>query len=173
MEPMNRELRIAAARKIAVDRKPEREAARKKVRADLQQEVARMTPDRAQQLVDKAEARASTGRLGRTTTPIEWKAAVDIARRVSVDAARRGETISDAEVRLAALRATGKVIDSAAFPTLAMSVNRKAEGVLLSAIIVNRGTGKPAAGFAAFARDRGFDAPVSSLQHAVFEHFGR
>ena len=54
-----------------------------------------------------------------------------------------------------------------------MNFAARPEGVLLSAIIVNRGTGKPAAGFAAFARDRGFDAPVSSLQHEVFEHFGR
>ena len=170
---MNRDLRIAAARKFAVERRPEREAERRKARAELQREVARMSPDRAQQLVDKAEAKVSTATLRRVANPLDWKAAVDIARRVTVDAARRSEAISDGEVKVAALRATGRLIDSSAFATLAASINRKAEGVLLSSIIVNRGTGKPAAGFTEFARGRGFDAPLSNLQQQVFEHFAR
>jgi len=170
---MNRDSRIAAARKFALDRRPAREAEQRKVRTDLQRAVARMSPDRAQQLVDKAEAKVSTPRLKRTTNPIDWKKAVDIARRVTVDAARRGETISDGEIRVAALQATGKLVDSGTFATLAAAVNRKAEAVLLSSIIVSRGTGKPAAGFTQFARGRGFDEPLSALQQQVFDHFAR
>jgi hypothetical protein len=58
------------------------------------------------------------------------------------------------------------------FAELAMSINDKADGCLLSSIIVKADTGEPGEGFLPFARRSGFDAPVATLQRQAFDHFG-
>lgn len=170
--PVNREQRIAAARKFAAERRPEREAALRKVKAALQREVADIDAARAQQIVTDAEQGRRAEYLGAGTSR-DWKAAVDIARRVTIDAARRGATITDGELKLAALRATGKLVGASMFGDLTMSINRKADGVLLSSIVVRRDTGKPGAGFTEYARSQGFKASLPTLQKRVFKRFER
>ena len=57
------------------------------------------------------------------------------------------------------------------YAELAMSINDKADGCLLSSIIVTADTGEPGAGFLPFARRSGFDVPVETLQRQVFDRF--
>jgi hypothetical protein len=144
-----------------------------KAKAALQREVADTGPARAQQIVTDAEQGRRVEYLAPAATPRDWKAAVDIARRVTIDAARRGATITDGELKLAALRATGKLVGTSTFGELTMAINRKADGVLLSSIVVRRETGKPGAGFTEFARSQGSKASLATLQKRVFKRFER
>ncbi|MFH1103714.1 MAG: hypothetical protein V1757_02035, partial [Actinomycetota bacterium] len=67
----------------------------------------------------------------------------------------------------------GKLVGASMFGDLTMSINRKADGVLLSSIVVKRDTGKPGAGFTEFARSQGSKASLATLQKRVFKRFER
>lgn len=109
--------------------------------------------------------------LGPVSHPYEWTQAVDAARAVTIEAARRSRTVTYGELRLAAYKATDMMVGHNQFAGLAMGVNRPGDKCLLSAIIVGANTGLPGMGFLPFARREGFDQPLPTLQRMVFEHF--
>jgi len=98
---------------------------------------------------------------------------VEAARAVAIAAARRCQTVTYGELRVAAHEATGMKVGHNQYAALVMDVNRAADGCLLSAIVVRADTGEPGEGLLPFARRSGFEAPVETLQRQVWERFGQ
>jgi len=168
---MNREQRIEEARRRAEATSPERADERAAAEAELRARVRDMTPVEAAELASTINFDSSVKALGPIATPHEWDLAVAAARGVIIEAARRGETITYGELRVAAYEATGMKVGHNSFGRLAMETNRQSDGCLLSSIIVQASTGEPGTGFVPYARSQGFDAPLASLQRQVFQAF--
>lgn len=170
---MNREERIAEARRRSVASSEERAELRA---ADEEQLVGRirwMSPEDAGRTASSINFDTSIKALGSVSTPHEWDIAVEAARDVTIDAARRGQTITYGELRVAAYQATGMKVGHNSFANLAMETNRRSDGCLLSSIIVRAADGEPGEGFLPYARSQGFNQPVTSIQRQVFDRFSR
>ncbi len=166
---MNREQRIEEAKRRAADTSVERAESRAAADEDLRTHVEEMTPDEAATQASAINFDSSVKALGPIATPHEWDLAVAAARAVTIEAARRGETITYGELRVAVFEATGMKIGHDSFGRLAMDTNRKADDCLLSSIIVQASTGQPGTGFLPYARSQGFDAPLDTLQRQAFD----
>ncbi|MCH7668876.1 MAG: hypothetical protein IIC71_06710 [Acidobacteria bacterium] len=168
---MNREQRIQEARRRAKAGAGERAKERAEAEDALRERIANMTPDEAAALASGINFDSSIKALGHIATPHEWDVAVTAARVVTIEAAKRGETITYGELRVAAYEATSMKVGHNSFGRLAMETNRKTDGCLLSSIIVRASTGTPGSGLESYARSQGFDAPLDALQRQVFDHF--
>ncbi len=109
--------------------------------------------------------------MGPVSKPHEWSLAVDAARAVTIEAARRRRKITYGELRVAAYETTGMKVGHNQFAELAMSINRPGDGCLLSSIIVTADTGEPGGGFLPYARSLGFDAPLATPQRQAMDRF--
>ncbi len=168
---MDREQRIQEARRRAEATAGERAKERAAAEKSLRYRIANMSPDEAAALASSINFDTSIKALGPIATPHEWDVAVAAARAVTIEAAKRGETITYGELRMAAYEATSMKVSHNSFGRLAMETNRKSDGCLLSSIIVQASTGTPGSGLAPYARSQGFDAPLEELQQQVFERF--
>ena len=168
---MNREERIAWAKQKAAEAAPERARQRQLDEFERLIRIATMGRSEANRVAYSLNQDPSIPWLGSVSTPYEWSQAVSAARAVAIEAARRGKTITYGELRIAAYEATGMKVGHSQYAELAMSINERSDGCLLSSIIVKADTGKPGAGLLPFARSQGFDQPLESLQRHVFEHF--
>jgi hypothetical protein len=168
---MNREERIAWAKRKAAETAPERARQREQDAAERSARIASMGSGAASRAAHGLNQDASIPWLGSVATPHEWTRAVAAARAVTIEAARRGQTITYGELRMAAYEATGMKVGHNQYAQLAMEVNQASDGCLLSSIIVQFDSGQPGAGFLPFARNQGFDEPLRALQRQVFEYF--
>lgn len=168
---MNREKRIAWARRKAAENTPERERRRLLEEQERSERIASLGSSEANRRARVLDNDSSAPWLGPVSTPHEWSIAVTAARAVTIEAARRGHTITYGELRLAAYEATGMRLGFHQYAELAMSVNEKADGCLLSAIIVKSDTHVPGDGFLPYARSQSFHEPLDTVQRQVFEHF--
>ncbi len=168
---MDREQRIQEARRRAEATAGERAKERTAAGDALRYRIANMSPDEAAALASSINFDRSIKALGPIATPHEWDVAVAAARAVTIEAAKRGETITYGELRMAAYEATSMKVGHNSFGRLAMETNRKSDGYLLSSIIVQASTGTPGSGLGPYARSQGFDAPLEELQQQVFECF--
>ncbi len=169
---MNRDERIVWARKKAAESAPVR--AEELARKDTERaaEILALGPDGAGRAAQEIDRDDSVAWLGPVSTPHQWDQAVSAARVVAIAAAAQGRTLTYGELRVAAFKATGMKVGYSMYAQLAMSLNRKSDGCLLSAIVVQKDSGAPGDGFVPYARSEGFDEPVAVLQRRVFEHFG-
>ena len=168
---MNREERIAWAKQKAAETAPERARQREQEELERSERIAAMGSDEANRAAYDLSRDTSIPWIGPVATPHEWTRAVAAARAVTIEAARHRQTITYGELRIASFEVTGMKVGHNQFAELAMTINDKADGCLLSSIIVKADTGEPGAGFLPFARRSGFDYPVETLQRQVFEHF--
>ena len=168
---MNREDRIREARRRAAASASQRREAERAAAASLHGHVTRLGPEEAQREVTAAQRSDGATYIGPVKTPDEWRRAGRIARNVTIEAARNRHTITYAELKLAVYETLGMLVGWSMFAELAMGVNRKADGVLLSSIIVHKDDGQPGDGFRPYALSQGFDDPVPTLQRLVFDHF--
>ncbi len=168
---MDREQRIQEARRRAEATAGERAKERAAAEKSLRDRIADMTPDEAGALASRINFDSSIKALGPIATPHEWDVAVAAARTVTIEAAKRRETITYGELRMAAYETTSMKVGHNSFGRLAMETNRKSDGCLLSSIIVQASTGEPGSGLGPYARSQGFDAPLATLQQQVFDHF--
>lgn len=168
---MGREERIQEARRRAAADAPERHGRIAAESEALRQKTAAIGADDAQRLVTRAERDPEARFLGPDKTPAEWSLAVDVARDVAIEAAKRGQTITYGEIKFAVWQQLDMLVGYSMFANLVMSVNRKTDGVLLSSIIVHKDDGKPGAGFRPYAISQGFDEPIETSQRHVFENF--
>lgn len=168
---MNKEQRIEEGRRRAEATSAERAEARAATEHDLRAHIQEMTPQEAAAVASSINFDSSVRALGPIATPYEWDLAVAAARAVTIEAAKRGETITYGELRVAAYEATAMKVGHNSFGRLAMETNKKSDGCLLSSIIVQASTGEPGTGFLPYARSQGFDASVESTQQQVFESF--
>ena len=169
---MNREERIAWAKRKAAETAPERARQREKDAAERSARIASMGSGEATKAAHVLNQDASIPWLGPVATPYEWTQAVAAARAVTIEAARRGQTITYGELRMAAYEATGMKVGHNQYAQLAMGVNQPSDGCLLSSIIVQSDSGQPGSGFLPFARRQGFEEPLRTLQRHVFGYFG-
>ena len=139
--------------------------------AERAAEILAMGSDDAGRVAQTIDRDDSVPWLGPIATPGQWSDAVVAARQVTIAAARQGRTITYGELRVAAYKATGMKVGHNQYADLAMAVNSGDDGCLLSAIILEKGSGEPGGGFLPYARDQGFDEPVATLQRRVHEHF--
>jgi len=168
---MKREERIAEAR-IRGAASAESRAAQEEERAkQIHDRLVRVGPEEAQRRVSAAQLGRGTRYVGPIKTPGDWDRAVEIARDVTIEAARNRRTITYGELRYAVLDELDALVGWSMFGQLAMRVNVESDGVLLSAIIVHQSDGKPGDGFIPYARSQGFDGEVATLQRHVFDHF--
>lgn len=168
---VKREDRIREARRRAAERAVERAAEARSKAARVHGEVTSLGSEAAQRRVSAAEQSGEFDYLGPIKTPHDWGTAVDIAREIAIEAARRRSTITYGEVKLAIHEMLGKLVGWSMFAELAMSVNKESDGVLLSSIIVHKDDGMPGDGFRPYAASMGFDEPLPTLQRRVFDHF--
>jgi hypothetical protein len=161
---LRRERRIAEARRLGAERRPQREAELRAKRERLRREIASIHPDEAQRLISIAEQDMDARYLGPIANPYEWRRAADVAREVAIAAARDRSTITYGEIKLAVFRATGWLVGYSMFGSLVMETNRKDDGVPLSSIVVKKDSGVPGSGFADYVRGQGFDAPLETQQ---------
>ena len=168
---MNREERIAWAKRKAAETAPERALQREQDELERSERIAAMGSEDANRAAYDLSRDTSIPWMGPIATPYEWAKAVAAGRSVTIEAAAQRRTITYGELRIAAYEVTGMKVGHNQFAELAMSINNKADGCLLSSIIVKADTGDPGTGFLPFARRSGFDAPVKTLQRQVFDHF--
>lgn len=171
MDSLNKDERIAEARRRAEETSEERAAERTATDAQRIDKIRELSTEGAASTAAGINFDPTIKALGPLATPHEWTVAVDAARQVTIDAARRGETITYGELRVAAYEATGMKLGHSSFASLAMESNRKSDECLLSSIIVRASTGTPGDGFLPYARSQGFDRTVTSIQQQVFDHF--
>jgi len=160
---MNREERIAWAKQEALKSSPERARQREVEQSERSARIGAMGAGAANREAYLLSQDSSIPWMGPVATPDVWSTAVA--------AARHRRTITYGELRIAAYEATGMKVGHNQFAELAMSLNVKSDGCLLSAIIVRADTGGPGDGFVPYARSQGFDQPLASLQRQVFDHF--
>jgi len=168
---MTRESRIAEARRRAEETSQERAAERAAADSSRIDKIRELSTEDAATTAADINFDSSIKALGPIATPHEWTVAVEAARQVAIDAARRGQTITYGELRVAAYEATGMKVGHNSFANLAMETNRKTDECLLSSIIVRAATGTPGDGFLPYARTQGFAEPLLTIQRGVFEHF--
>ena len=169
---VNREERIARARRMAAENAPQREAKAHQQASRIAQRLANVGASQAQRHVTTAEQSGNAEYLGPVKTPKEWETAVEIARSVTITRAKRRDTITYGEIKWAIYDELRMLVGHSMFADLVAAVNEKSDGVLLSAIIVHQDDGRPGDGFLPFAREMGFDASLETLQRQVYEHFG-
>lgn len=167
----DREERIAEAKRRAEATRDSREAQAEQERERLATTIRHLSPADATHRASTINFDKSIESLGPEATPMEWSQAVEAARLVTIDAARRGNTITYGELRVAAFEATGMKVGHSMFGRLCMETNRHGDDCLLSSIIVKADTGIPGEGFAPYARSQGFSAPLETLQRQVFDQF--
>ena len=170
--PHTREDRIRLAREMASEtsdqRAVEREAAAKARAID----IASLGRSRSSAQAKRLAETASTGYLGPIATPHEWKVALQAAREVVIETARRRETLTYSELQIAAIQATGKQIGYSMYGTFCMELNHPGQdGCLISSIVVGSDTCEPGPGLVPFAKSIGFDKPVKDLQSDVYRTF--
>lgn len=168
---MNREERIVKAKQMAAESAPERARQREREEAERSARIASMGPAEANRAAYVLHTDASIPWLGAVGTPYEWSQAVAAARDVTIEAARRRQTITYGELRVAAYEATGMKVGHNQYAELSMNINDPSDDCLLSSIIVKADTGEPGAGLYPFARRSGFDAPLPTLQRQVWDYF--
>jgi hypothetical protein len=114
----------------------------------------------------------SLGYLGPMATPHEWDQALQAAREVVLETARRRETLTYAELQIAAVQASGRQIGYSMYGTFCMELNHPGQdGCLISSIIVGADTGEPGPGLLPFAESVGFDGTLAELQADVYQTF--
>ena len=168
---MNKEQRIAEARRLAEETSESRAQERAADEQERLDRIRNLSPTEAGRAASSINFDPSIKALGSVSTPHEWDLAVAAARAVTIDAARRGKTITYGELRVAAYEATGMKVGHNSFANLAMETNKKSDGCLLSSIIVRAEDGMPGDGFLPYARTQGFSDPLAAIQRQVFEHF--
>ena len=90
-----------------------------------------------------------------------------------IETARRRETLTYAELQIAAVRASGKQIGYSMYGTFCMELNHPGQdGCLISSIVVGSDTGEPGPGLLPFAESIGFKKPLEELQEDVYRTFG-
>lgn len=168
---MNREERIEKARQLAAERAPKKPAKSQQRAGRVSQRLAEVGAAQAQRHV-AAEERSGTAKyLSSLEAPQEWEQATELARQVTIGRAKRRDTITDGEIRWVIFNEFRKLLDHPTFADLVKSVDHETDGVLLSSIIVTHEDGKPSDGFMFYARDKGFDHPLETLQRQVYSQF--
>jgi hypothetical protein len=169
---MNREERIAHARKLAADSAPQRAQEREAEAAERARRLAALSPTEARRHAAAVSKDARVEAMGPNKTPREWAKAREAIRAAVIAAAREGHAITYEAVHLVAYEATGMKLGYRMNGRMCMELNRSSDACLLSSIIVRGDTGRPGDGFEPFAREAGFTDPLGILQKAVFAHFG-
>jgi len=170
---MTRESRIEKARQMATETAEERAAQRESEDAARSDEIASMGTSQASSEATKLTQDSSISYLGPIATPHEWKQALEAARDVVVEVARRRGTLTYAELQIAAVRASGRKIGHSMYGTFCMELNHPGQdGCLISSIIVGSDSGEPGPGLLPFAEDVGLDKTVAELQADVYRAYG-
>lgn len=169
---MTREERIAKARQMANETKDERAVSRAEEQAALADEVASLSESDVRSRAATIGADTSIGYLAPVADPGSWYDALQSARTVVVECARRGRTLTYGELQVAAVAGSNKKIGYSMYGEFCMNLNDyENDGCLISSIIVAAETGEPGPGLLPYARDLGIDLTLSGLQALVFERF--
>ena len=169
---MTREERIVKARKMADKTKDERAARRAEEQEVLADRVASMSEPEVRTSAASINADNSIGYLAPVADPSSWHDALQAARTVVLECARRGRTLTYGELQVAAVAGSHRKIGYSMYGEFCMDLNDyEADGCLISSIIVTGDTGLPGPGLLPYARSVGIDLPVSTLQRQVFERF--
>lgn len=103
-QQVNREERIAKARRMAAENAPRREAEAHKQASRIAQRLSNVGASQAQRHVTAAEQSGNALYLGPVKTPREWERAVEVARLVTIARAKRRDTITYGEIKWGDLR---------------------------------------------------------------------
>jgi len=169
---MNREERIAKARQMAARNAPDRATKTQQQGSRVAQRLANVGASQAQRHVAAAEQSGDTEYLGPVETPQEWERAVELARAVAITRAKRHDTITHGEVMWVIYDELRMLVGYSKLQEFLEAIDREADRVLLSSIVLDPDTGHPLDGFTRYADDRGFGLPLATLQRQVYEHFG-
>lgn len=170
--PSTREDRIWRAREMAKATSNERAVQREADAKAKAMNIVSLGRSRALAEAKRIADSESISYLGPIATPYEWKQALQAARNVVIETARRRETLTYAELQIAAVQASGKQIGYSMYGTFCMELNDPGQDrCLISSIIVGADTGKPGPGLLPFAKSIGFDKPLASLQADVYRTF--
>lgn len=168
------ETRYEKARRLAREGAPARQARAAEEAVQRRERLAELGPDGAHHEVVRLKAGREHSYLKPVGEPHEWKVAVQAARAAALDAASRRTTITYGELELAAFLATDKLVGHNTFRDLAAAINdKRADGVMLSSIVVKRDTQEVGDGFHDYAAELGFDGSPGQLREDVWARFAR
>jgi hypothetical protein len=155
---------------MAAETSAERALTREEEARERAERIAAMSSVEVSESVVRAESKGSASYLGPLSTPVEWKASLAAARDVVIERAKRGETLTYGEIKVAAYEATGHLIGYSMYGRFCEELNRPGtDGCVLSSIIVDSETGEPGPGLVPYAKEMGFPDSVKLLQRQVFE----
>lgn len=166
------ETNFEKARRLARENAPEREARLAREAEERRARLSAAGPQGAHDEINRLKAARKHGYLRPSGAPYEWKVAVGAAREAALDAARQGKTITYGELELAAFLATNKLVGHNTFRDLAAAINdKKADGVMLSSIVVKQDTKEVGDGFYEYAASLGFSGTPDELRRQVWQRF--
>ncbi len=168
---MNREERIERARRIAAQGAPTAEDELKKTTQRLYQRLSGVGASQADRHVEATLRSGTRTLINPTDAPREWTKAIELARALTAQRARRRDKITYGELQWAILDELRALVDPESMVELLLTISREPEGVLLAAIAVDAATGEPSDDFLLEAMELGFDDPPSALQRQAFEAF--
>ena len=166
-----REERIAKAKKVAAERGPELRDRHEAEQASAAGRVSRLRQSELRDRVRMLEGDLQTQYIGPKETPVEWAKALRACRDYVIDAVRRGQLVTYNELRLLTYEVTGLLLGFSLYAQMCEQINKDSDECLLSSWVVTQETKRPGEGFFEFARSRGFDLPLETLQRQVREHF--
>jgi endonuclease III len=170
--PRTREDRIQRAREMAEASSDERAVQRESEAEARTIDIVSLGRSGALAEAKRLAKDDSLGYLGPMATPHEWDQALQAAREVVLETARRRETLTYAELQIAAVQASGRQIGYSMYGTFCMELNHPGQdGCLISSIIVGADTGEPGPGLLPFAESVGFDGTLAELQADVYQTF--
>ncbi len=156
---------------MAAEGAPQKPAKSQQRAGRVSQRLAEVGAAHAQRHVAAAERSGNASYLEPESASAEWEQAIDLARHVTIGRAKRRDTITDGEIKWVIFNEFRKLLEHATFADLVMAVDEESDNVLLSSLIVDHDTGKPGDGFMFYARDKGFDHPLETLQRQVYNQF--
>lgn len=166
------ETRFEEALRLAKENAPEREARLAREAEERLICLAEAGSEGAHKEITRLKAARMHAYLRPSGSPYEWKVAVKAAREAALDAASRRGTITYGELELAAFLATNKLVGHNTFRDLAAAINdKKADGVMLSSVVVKQDTREVGDGFYEYAESLGFSGSPEELRENVWRRF--
>lgn len=168
---MTREERIKWARAQAAENRDEILDRHEKQKADAAGRVQMLRDGEIRDRARLLDSDRTIPSIGPIKDEVPWANARRACRDYVIDSVRRDRRVNYDELRVLTYEVTGMTLGHSMFARMCMEINDATDDCLLSSWVVTQETGRPGSGFFDFARSKGYDLPLETIQGQVRDHF--